>query len=131
MDSLYMEVIHREDEEHSEPIQWEPHADVWESLTEYRIEVDLPGVLEEDVTVEMRGEYLVVKGKRKPGLPDGLFTPARRERPQGTFLITFRLPPNARTAEIRADLKRGVLIVTVPRNATAESTSQSIAVQSE
>jgi HSP20 family protein len=131
MDSLYMEVIQREDEEPSESSRWEPHADSWESEAEYRIEVDLPGVMGEDLTVEIRGDHLVVKGQRKSGLPSDVFRPTRRERPEGVFFLTFRLPPNARTGEIRADLKRGVLTVTVPRNSTSESTSQNIVVQLE
>lgn len=135
MDSLYTEVIHQQDnpseEEQSESPQWEPHADLWESGTEYRVDIDLPGVLDEDLTVEVLGDHLAVKGLRKTGPSQSGFVPARRERPEGTFSVTFRLPQGTRAEEIRADLKRGVLTITIPRVPSQESAFSRITIKAE
>jgi HSP20 family protein len=135
MDSLYMEVIQEEEnplkEDPSEQMQWEPLADVWEGETEYRIDIDLPGVLDEDLSVEIREYQLVVKGQRRFELPHGGFVPARRKRPEGEFLVSFRLSKDAQTKEIRADLKRGVLTLIIPRNSSLDLASQNITIKSE
>ena len=83
----------------------------------YRIAVELPGVEEKDIEVSVDDGVVTVKGE----------TWYFSERQYGSFSRSFRLPPDADEAAVKADLKDGVLTVTVARKA-AEAPPKSKAV---
>ena len=78
---------------------------------------ELPGVKEKDVSVELPGDALTIKGEKKAAeeRKDGGYYLA--ERRYGTFLRTLRLPFAAEADQVRATFKNGVLAVTVPKPA--------------
>jgi HSP20 family protein len=46
---------------------WAPLADLWETDDAYVVEMDLPGMKKDDLTVELSGNELVVTGDPKDG----------------------------------------------------------------
>src|SRR5262249_54180830 len=92
-------------------------ADLRTDGDQYVIEVDLPGVRAEDLSVFVVGSSIVVEGrKERPRAPRGARPVYERaERDCGAFRRAFELPGPADLARTAAGLKAGVLSVTVPR----------------
>jgi HSP20 family protein len=99
---------------------WTPSADVVETDDAYVIEIELPGVLREDVDVKLNGNELVVTGELKERKREGLFR--RRARRCGEFDYRITLPGDLEAGKGEASLAYGVLKVYVPK---AEPTKRS------
>ncbi len=83
----------------------------------YRIAIELPGVAEKDIDVTVDEGTVTVKGEKKEEREEKGDTWYFSERQYGSFSRTFRLPADADQAKISADLKDGVLTLTVARAA--------------
>lgn len=109
--------------------EWSPPVDILESDDQWRFVVDLPGVREEDIHVDVLESRLRIAGTRRaaPPQPHG-WKSLHVERSYGPFSRTFQLPPDSRSEDIGAKLSRGVLTVTIPKgNASSQSRRVSIA----
>ena len=96
-----------------------PRADVLEGEQEFRIVLDLPGIENESLEINLEQQALTVKAERVATVPEG-FQLRRNERAQkATFQRTFTLG-NAVDAEgISAHLDNGVLQITLPKSQTS------------
>lgn len=94
---------------------WRPAADVEETDTAYRVEVELPGVDRDDVTVEFGGGELAVTGQVTQRERIGWWR--TRTRPVGRFAYRVELPTDIDPAQVSATLGDGMLTVTVPKSA--------------
>ena len=83
----------------------------------YRIAVELPGVTEEDIDLSLHDGVMTLKGEKRTEREDEGETWFFSERSYGAFSRSFRLPPDADEGAVEADLKDGVLTVTVPKKA--------------
>ena len=45
---------------------WTPLADVYETAEGFVVQIEVPGIAEEDIEVHVDGDTLVVKGQRQP-----------------------------------------------------------------
>ena len=98
---------------------WEPLMDIWEFEDSWLLAVDLPGVAEEDLQVELAENHLTVKGVRKPLHGPKQGEAAQMERPSGVFSRSFLLPGKIREETVKAELRQGeltVLITKVPES---------------
>ncbi|MEU9393887.1 Hsp20/alpha crystallin family protein [Streptomyces sp. NPDC048324] len=98
---------------------WTPLAEVSESEDAFHIEIELPGVKSKDVDVEVNGPELVVTGEIKERERKGVLR--RSSRRVGAFEYRLRLPGELDTQKVKADLRDGVLSVTVPKADVAKS----------
>lgn len=106
--------------------QFVPAADVLESEEGFRILVELPGLEREDVTLEVHGNELVVKGERTPLNDRGGVVFHVLERSYGIFQRRFVLPLNISNLSVHAAMRAGLLEIVVsketlpsiPRNLT-------------
>ncbi|XP_021769150.1 17.8 kDa class I heat shock protein-like [Chenopodium quinoa] len=89
----------------------------WKETPEAHVfKADLPGVKKEEVKVEVEdGKVLQISGERNKEQEEKNDKWHRVERSSGKFLRRFRLPENAKTEEIKANMENGVLTVTVPK----------------
>ena len=94
---------------------WRPQVDIYESADGYVIQVDLPGVEKQDVSVEVKENILTISGERKADGPDQEDSYYRRERNCGTFQRSFSLRSLIAPDQIKASFKNGVLKVVIPR----------------
>lgn len=80
-----------------------PNVDIYESAREIRLEADFPGVARDALSIELDGRELTLEGRR----------PYRT----GTLRLrrTFRLPDTIDPARVEAELRHGVLRVTLPK----------------
>lgn len=94
-----------------------PLADVEESDDAYIVDVELPGVHRDDVTIEVSNGRLSVTGERRERHRVGLLR--RSTRTTGRFRLQIALPLEIDPDAVTADLERGVLTITVPKAARA------------
>jgi HSP20 family protein len=92
---------------------WMPAVDVWETENDLVYAVDLPGVPEDKVSVELDEGALTVSGERERSdeVSDERFY--RFERRFGTFSRTIGLPQGTTEDAISATYRDGVLEVHV------------------
>jgi HSP20 family protein len=94
---------------------WVPQLDAWETDDEFVYAFDLPGMTEDDVSIEFEDGSLAVSGTRERKgevSKDGLY---RYERRFGSFSRTIGLPQGVTEDSITADYKDGVLEVHVQK----------------
>lgn len=96
-----------------------PASDASSDDKAYRISIELPGVSEEDVTLTVENGVVSVKGEKRTEKEEKGDTWYFSERQYGSFSRTFRLPADADQDKVGAELKDGVLTVTVPKRAEA------------
>lgn len=112
-----------------EAYEFLPSADVVEREKEYLVKIDLPDVRKEDVKVLFEGGVLTIKGERKVEKEVKGEKVHRTERFYGTFERSFALPDDVDEKSIRAEVRHGVLIVTLPRTAVEKPRPLAITIQ--
>ncbi len=105
-----------------------PASEASSDESAYRIAVELPGVEPENVELSIDDGVLTLKGEKKTSREEKGETWYFSERQYGAFSRSFRLPPDADAAKVTADMKDGVLTVSVPRRAETEAGGKKIAI---
>jgi HSP20 family protein len=94
---------------------WLPATDVWEGGDELVLSFDLPGISEDQISVELDDNVLTVSGQRERTNEDASDRFYRFERRFGTFARSVTLPAGVDESSIKADYKDGVLEIRVPK----------------
>lgn len=94
---------------------WRPAADVEETDDAYLVELELPGVKQEDISVELSGGELYVTGEVKERQRVGLLR--SRTRRVGRFDYRLSLPTDIEEDQVGALMSNGVLTVRAPKTA--------------
>ena len=94
-----------------------PLADVEETDDAYMVEVELPGVKRDDVSIEVAGRRLTVSGERKERERVGILR--RRTRTVGRFHYEVVVPGEIEDEGVSASMDEGVLTVRLPKPASA------------
>lgn len=81
----------------------------------YHVEVDLPGMKKEDITIEIEDNRLVISGERKVKEEIKEENYYKVESSFGTFSRSFSLPDDADVENVHAESTDGVLEVVVPK----------------
>jgi HSP20 family protein len=95
--------------------RWTPAMDLLETEDHFVLRADLPGMAEEDVTVELEDNVLTVSGERKSehqARSEGYY---RVERAFGAFSRSLTLPKGIDPEAVSAAFERGVLEVRIPK----------------
>ena len=95
----------------------------------YTISMELPGVDEKDIELSVDNGVVTVKGEKKTEKEEKGETWYFSERQYGSFSRSFRMPPDADEAGVAADLKDGVLTVTVPKSAPEVPASKTVKIK--
>jgi HSP20 family protein len=109
-----------------EPMGFFPPVDVKETDDAIELVIDLPGMSEGDVQVDVAGDRVVLRGERRDD-PQQSGRYHMRERPRGPFQRVIALPPGVDVQRATAALINGVLQIAVPK--TAEYRTRSIPVE--
>jgi HSP20 family protein len=97
-----------------------PEMDVTETDKEIEITVELPGLQEKDVQVNVADNLLTIEGEKKAEKEEKNKNYRLYERSYGSFSRTIELPAGIDADAIKANLSNGVLKVTVPKPAPAQ-----------
>jgi HSP20 family protein len=99
---------------------WAPAADILEAKDGITIKVELPGMTEKDIHVEMENGVLTLRGERKLNKEIAEKGYRQIERFYGKFTRNFVLPPNVDFNKIKATYTDGVLDLYIPKKEEAK-----------
>ena len=95
--------------------RWVPAMDLGETETDIILTADLPGMKEDDITVEVKDGALIVAGERRDERTEERKGVHRAERSFGRFSRTLTLPRGIDAESVAATFEDGVLEVRVPQ----------------
>lgn len=107
---------------------WQPVVEIHETPTELVVELDLPGVPQEDIQVHIEEHTLLVSGERKPADAAALAS-HHSERSYGPFHRAFALPGNFDESRTSASCEHGVLRIRLWKKAPEQSQRIDVAVK--
>lgn len=100
--------------------QWAPLADVLETKDAIAIKVELPGMTEKEIHVEMENGVITIRGERKIEKETTDKGYRRIERSYGKVVRSFTRPPNVDATRIVAAYNNGVLELEIPKKEEAK-----------
>ncbi len=95
--------------------RWIPAMDLVEGPEQFVLRADLPGMKQEDVSIEFEDNILTIAGERKSQHEERDEGFHRVERAFGSFSRTLTLPKGIDPEAINARFEDGVLEVTIPK----------------
>jgi HSP20 family protein len=96
-----------------------PAADMYETVSEVVVELEVPGYDERELSIEISEHTLAVKGSRARVKEETAKAFMLHERLERDFERRFVLPPDADTEHVTAAFAKGVLEVHAPKVKTA------------
>jgi HSP20 family protein len=102
---------------HSLPIEQEimPPVDIFETEDELLVEVELPGVAKDAVSLSVSSTQILVEGVKIRVLSEEGIRFSRVEQSFGRFRRIIDLPRVINTVKVKARLANGLLTITLPK----------------
>lgn len=97
--------------------RWIPAMDLVETEEHFVLRADLPGLSEQDVSVELEDNVLTLSGERRAEHEENQQGYYRIERATGAFSRSLTLPEGVEAEGIEARFDNGVLEVRIPKPA--------------
>jgi HSP20 family protein len=104
-----------------------PPVDIAETDRVIEVRMDIPGMTGKDIDVQVHQNVLTISGQRKEEKEEKGKKFHRIERLIGRFSNSINLPTPVKEAEVAAEYRNGVLLVTLPK--TVDSRSRTIEVK--
>jgi HSP20 family protein len=98
---------------------WIPPVDIAEDKDRILLTAELPGFKEEEISIQMEGGVLTIRGERQFEREKEGRTYHRVERSYGQFIRTFTLPNNVDRENVRANFRNGILEIELPKREEA------------
>src|ERR687888_164659 len=95
--------------------RWVPAMDLMEADDHFVLHADLPGLAEDDVSIEVQDNTLTISGERKSEHEERQRGWYRLERSFGRFSRSLSLPEGVDADAISAGFDKGVLEVRIPK----------------
>jgi len=96
---------------------WTPPVDLYETPTEFVLTAELPGLTRDEIEIQAEDGRIAIRGARSASA--GRDIPCeqyhRVERGHGRFSRAFALPEPIEVDRVTADLKDGILTVSIPK----------------
>jgi len=97
-----------------------PDFEIKETKEGYLFKADVPGVKQSDLDVSLSGNRLTISGKRESEREEKSETYYACERSYGSFSRSFTMPEGADPNAVSADLKDGVLTISIRKRAEVQ-----------
>src|SRR5687767_990043 len=107
---------------------WAPPVDVAETQDRILVRAEVPGIRQEDISIEFENGLLTLRGERKLEKTEDV-TWHRVERIYGNFSRSFTLPRSVDPEKIAATYREGILEIEVPKREEAKPKHIKIAVK--
>ncbi|HLV82007.1 MAG TPA: Hsp20/alpha crystallin family protein [Chthonomonadaceae bacterium] len=101
--------------EHVSSQIWSPAVDIYEDQDKIVVKVDLPGVKQEDIQVEMTGDTITLQGERRFEDEQNRDKYVRVERQYGAFQRSFTIGIPIEADKVKATYRNGILELTIPK----------------
>lgn len=105
-----------------------PNVDIAATDKEYTVTAEIPGVNEDDISLEVAQDNLIIRGEKKAEEKQEDKDIHRIERAYGSFQRVLSMPEDADRDNIEAQFNNGVLTVNVPRKAESGSGRRQIGI---
>lgn len=105
---------------------FQPSSEAAQAEAYYEISVELPGVSEDDIIVEVHDHRLTVSGEKKESRSEKGKNYYFSERVYGAFRRAFQLPVDADTDKVLATHKDGVLTIKIAKRAPEKPSAKKI-----
>lgn len=103
---------------------WQPLGDAWETVSEYVVQLELPGIDKERVEIEVVGQEIWVYGERRMEKDVRGAKYHLLERSYGPFARKFEFPQEVDQSTISARLDNGLLTITIPKRHVGAETKR-------
>lgn len=97
--------------------------------TEYTVTAEIPGVDDKDVKLEIVDDTLTIRGEKKQEKEEKEKNYYRLERSYGSFQRVLSLPDDVDQDGVKANFKKGVLTITLPRKALPKPEAKRIEIK--
>ncbi len=97
-----------------------PAVDVREVEDEYLMEVELPGLTDNDIELNVEDNILTLSSKNEQSKEEKKNGYLIRERRSQEFARTFVLPKDVDRGKIKGEFKNGLLVVSIPKKPEAK-----------
>ena len=97
-----------------------PAVDVYEDEHNVTLKIEVPGVDEKDIDIQVENNILTVHGERKFEKEEKEENYRRIERQYGSFTRSFTLPSTVDADKVTANYEKGVLKITLAKKAEAK-----------
>ena len=94
---------------------WIPAVDIYETTDSIVLNVELPGVTKEDISLEVKDSTLTIRGEKKLEKDVSEENFHRMERTYGSFTRAFTLPSTVQQDKVKAKFRDGILEVRLPK----------------
>ncbi|MCR5698536.1 MAG: Hsp20/alpha crystallin family protein [Treponemataceae bacterium] len=104
-----------------------PRVDVVQTKDNYELEMELPGLTEKDVTIDLKDREITIssvenaKDEKKEAKDEAKATYLVKERVATHFSRSFTLPDDIDSEGVNAKFQNGLLTITIPRKAETKS----------
>ncbi len=124
-------LAHRRGEKGLEAGVFNPRVDVSETGKEVKVAAELPGLDEEDISVNMDETSVTIRGEKKESKEDKGRNWCCREQSYGSFRRVVALPARVDGSKAKARFKKGVLTITAPKREGEETARKTISIDSD
>ena len=107
-----------------------PPVDIHEDAHQLVLKLEVPGIPQEDLQINLENQTLTVKGERKFVKDEKEEKFQRIERRYGSFVRSFTLPATIETGSAQAKYENGVLSVTLQKKEAANPKQMKIEIGS-
>ena len=96
---------------------WTPPVDLYETPAEFVLTAELPGMTRDEIEIQAEDGRIAIRGARSASASRDIPCEQyhRVERGHGRFSRAFALPEPIDVDRVTADLKDGILTVTIPK----------------
>ncbi len=105
-----------------------PQVDIGATDKEYCITIEVPGVDEKDVKIEIANDTMTIHGEKQQEKEEKEKNYYRVERSYGSFQRVLSLPEDADQEDIKAIFKKGVLTIKMPRKDVPKTAARQITI---
>lgn len=98
-----------------------PAVDIQEHDDAYTLQIALPGVRQDDVRIETRGNQIIINGQVREEQERERGNYILRERRVGQFYRAFTLPSEVNADQAEATYANGILTLRLPKSETTRS----------
>jgi len=110
-------------------IKLTPALDIVEDKDYFKVEVEMPGMGEEDIKVSFNENRMTIEGEKTTSKKDENKNYLSREISYGRYERTLTLPASADVSKANATFKKGMLWVVIPKRTESKSNKKTLKIE--
>ena len=115
--------------ENFENLMLTPAIDIVDEKDNFKVEVEMPGISEEDVKVSISDGMLTIKGEKSTSTKDTGKNYIMREINYGAYTRNIALPDTVDLDKATATFKKGMLWINIPKKTEVAKKSRELRVE--